>query len=186
LLYLIGGPARSGKSELAARLLRERRVPYFPLDYLTSGLVAVPGLRLDHDLPPRERGERLWPVLHPLLRNIAEVEPVYLVEGDALLPDHMADLIAASAGTVRGCFLGYAHIAIEQKLTEIRAHPGMVNDWAAGLSDEELAGLVKEMKEFSRFLESECARLRLPYLDGSFDFHGALHRAEYQLLGPMP
>ncbi|PIZ63414.1 hypothetical protein COY17_00665 [Candidatus Saccharibacteria bacterium CG_4_10_14_0_2_um_filter_52_9] len=32
MIYLIGGSAKVGKSKLAERLLRDRRIPYYPLD----------------------------------------------------------------------------------------------------------------------------------------------------------
>jgi hypothetical protein len=81
LLYLIGGPARSGKSLLARRLLL-RQAPYFCTDYLTTGLAAgVPSLGVDHELPCQARGELIWPVLVGVLRNLVEVEPEYVVEG---------------------------------------------------------------------------------------------------------
>ena len=76
MLYLIGGASRTGKSTLALRLLETRQVPFFCLDYLTSGLEAgVPALGVRHEIPDQRRGELVWPVLRHLLRNIVEVEP---------------------------------------------------------------------------------------------------------------
>ena len=84
MLYLIGGAARAGKSILARRLLRRHNLPYFSVDYLTSGLESgAPETAVRHESPNRLRGERIWPVLEGLLRNIAEEEPGYVVEGEA-------------------------------------------------------------------------------------------------------
>jgi adenosyl cobinamide kinase/adenosyl cobinamide phosphate guanylyltransferase len=105
VLYLIGGPARSGKGVLAQRLLRQKQVPYFSVDYLTTGLAdGAPGLGIRHELPNRARGEPMWSVLAGMLRNIVEVEPAYVVEGDVLLPDKVAGLSGEYRGCVRACF----------------------------------------------------------------------------------
>lgn len=184
MIYLVGGPSRSGKSTLALRLLRQHHVPYFSVDYLTSGLAAgAPALGVLHDLPNRVRGERVRPVLLGVLRNIVEVEPRYLVEGDALLPGLVAELEAEYAGCVRACFLGYARCGVEEKCASIRSVPGPINDWVADLPDAELARLVSEGREWSAFLEEDCARHGLRYFDGSADFEAAIREGESHLLG---
>jgi hypothetical protein len=182
LLYLVGGPARSGKSLLAQRLLRQRQIPYFSVDYLTSGLArgaATQNVR--HEQSNRDRGERIWPVLSGVLRNIVEVEPHYLVEGGALLPEKVVEFSSRYPGAIRACFLGYAHSTAEAKCASIRATPAPINDWVAKMSCEELVRLVSEMGEFSAYLEKECARLHIPYFDGSADFNNALNAAQLYL-----
>jgi len=183
VLYLIGGAARSGKSLLARRLLREREIPFFSTDYLASGLEeGAPDLGVRHALPNRVRGERMWPVLAGVLRNLAEVEPAYVVEGDVLLPADAARFALAHEGRARACFLGYAHCDPGARRAALRRGAGDVNDWVAGMTDGELDALVAEMREFSVFLESECRAHRVLYFDGSTDFDGALDRARAYLL----
>jgi len=181
MLYLIGGPARCGKTLLARRLHRRLGAPYFVTDYLTSGLAGEPSLGVQHELGNRERGERAWPVLEGLLRNVAEVEPCYVVEGDLLLPERLAPFQGRFDGPVRACFLGYPRVSPDGKLAAIRAHPSPVNDWVAGMSDARLHDLVAEMVAFSRYLEAECGRQGLPFFDGSHDFEPALEQAEKYL-----
>lgn len=181
---MIGGPARCGKSLLARRLLRQREAPYFCADYLTSGLAAgVPDLGVAHELPCQARGELIWPVLVGVLRNLVEVEPEYVVEGDALLPARVAELQAEYEGQVRACFLGYPRAVAAARIASIRAHPSPVNDWVRGLSEDLLNDLVVEMLDFSRHLEAECQRLGIPFFDGSVDFDLALQQAETYLVG---
>jgi hypothetical protein len=38
MLYLIGGAARSGKTNLSKRLLTGKSIPYFCIDYLVSAI----------------------------------------------------------------------------------------------------------------------------------------------------
>ena len=183
MLYLIGGAARSGKSILARRLLLRHELPYFPVDYLTSGLVSgAPETAVRHESSSRLRGEQIWPVLEGLLRNVAEEEPGYVVEGDVLLPDRVAGFMSAHGKRVRACFLGYASCTVEAKSAAIRSNPGHINDWVADMADGELAALVTDMIEFSVFLRAGCARHRLKYIDSSADFSSALDAAEEYLL----
>jgi len=139
-------------------------------------------MEVRHALPNRLRAQRVWPVLEGLLRNIAEVEPGYLVEGDILLPDRVAGLLAAYGGKVRACFLGYTTTTVEAKSAAIRSHPGQVNDWVTSRDDDELTDLVAEMIAFSSFLQAECSRHGLKYVDSGGDFDAALDAAEAHLL----
>jgi hypothetical protein len=68
--YLLGGASRAGKSTLARRLLRERGVPYFPLDYLLLGLEnGVPSLGVTPG-NPAVVGEQLWPLVRAMAKNL--------------------------------------------------------------------------------------------------------------------
>jgi len=184
LLYLVGGAARSGKTIVARRLLSERQIPYFSFDYLVSGVSrGAPQLKVTHEAGSRVRGERLWPIAHPLLRNVVEVEPHYLIEGEALLPAHLSELMGEYPGQVRGCFLGYAAASVASKLAEVRRYPSPVNDWVAKLSEQSLYEVITEHRELSRYLQSECSRLDLAYIETSGKFEAALEAAFQHLVG---
>ena len=163
--------------------MRRLEASSFCTDYLTSGLAGVPSLGVRHESSSEERGIRLWPVLEGLLRNIAEAEPAYVVEGDVLLPELVGRLRASHPSLVRACFLGYPECPPATKEASIRAHPRPVNDWVADMADGALRDLVAEMIAFSRFLEAECRQHELPFFDGSHDFELALARAEDYLVG---
>jgi hypothetical protein len=135
-----------------------------------------------HELPDDQRGALVWPVLAGLLRNIVEVEPEYVVEGDVLVPARIAEFAAAREGQVRSCFLGYSRGTAEAKRASIRSFPSAVNDWVAGTPDRELAGLVTEMQEFSRYVEAECEKCGLAYFDTGASFNDGLGKAEVHLL----
>jgi hypothetical protein len=90
--------------------------------------------------------------------------------------------MTACGKDVRACFLGYASGSVEAKASAIRSNAGHVNDWVADMAAAELAALVAEMIEFSAFLQVECARHRLKYIDSGADFGSALDAAERYLL----
>jgi hypothetical protein len=178
MLYLLGGASRAGKTTIAQRLLKERRVSYFVLDYFVSALTfGAPELGVHHDQPNPERAERLWSRLRPMLRNIVEEEPCYLVEGDTLLPGPVSDLAQEYPGAIRACFVGYPTISPMQKFRDIRERGRGVNDWVRGHPDEYVLALVNEEIAFSSFLQSECQKHGLPFFDGSHDFVEMIDRA---------
>lgn len=178
MLYLLGGPSRAGKSKLARRLLAERRIPYLPIDVLTMGLAnGVPEFGLDPDVSGEIRGERLWPLLRAMAVNVLETDLTYLLEGDVLLPNYVAELIDRWGSKVRACFIGYTRIDPREKMQDIRQFGGEPNDWVRGHTDDQLLALIGEMVRFSRYLQEECARHGLVYVDGSHDFTAALDDA---------
>jgi len=171
MLYLLGGAARSGKTIIAQRLLYRELIPYFCVGYFVSGLqTGAPELRIVGESPNRLRAEKLWPVLAGMLQNIVEVEPHYLVEGDALLPRGVAELRDRYQSQVRACFLGCPHLSAEEKARHIRLHPSGVNDWIQHHTDEYVFDLATEMVDFSRYLEAECQTHRIPFFDTSHSF----------------
>jgi|GEM_PF-236754 len=177
-LYLIGGAARAGKTLLTHRLFRAHNIPYFCVDYIVSALdQGAPELGIDAESPNVIRAAKLWPRIVPMLRNIVEVEPAYTVEGDALLPRGVRSLMDPYPGQVRACFLGFANATPQQKLHDIRAHVGAVNDWIQDYDDDYILTLMAEMIDFSRYVREECQTWGLPYVDVSRDFAAGLERA---------
>jgi hypothetical protein len=182
MLYLIGGAARTGKTILARRLFHEQKVPYFCVDYFVSALEqGSPETGIESEAPTLERASKLWPRLAPMLRNIVEVEPRYVVEGDALLPSGVAALIQQYPGQVRACYIGYACTTPERKLAEIRRFGGGVNDWIQDHTDEYILALCTEMIGFSQYMQQECNTYCIPYFDVSDDFSLIIERA-YQAI----
>lgn len=127
----------------------------------------LPEFGLDPDDPSEVRGEKLWPILRAMAVNLLEEEyihPMYLIEGDTLLPRPVARLMQDYRGRVKACFIGYAAATPEAKLREVRA--GEAN-WLAGYSDAEALAFIADMVRFSRYLQAECASLGLKYFDCS-------------------
>lgn len=178
MLYLLGGAARSGKTIIAQRFLKGRGTPYFCVDYFVSALEqGAPELGILGESPTLPKAEELWTLLKPLLVNIIEVEPHYLVEGDALLPGKVVELREMYPSEVRICFLGYPHLTPEQKMIEIRQFGGSVNDWIQKHNDEYILDLTTEMVDFSRYLERECQGHAVHFFDTSFLFKEEIEKA---------
>ena len=104
---------------------------------------------------PEEVGERIWPLVRAMAMNAAECGVDYLFVGDMLMPRHVVELGDRVGDEFRACYVGYRDVSPEQKLREI-----------------------------SRYLSDECARLGLAYFDGSTSFEEAVEAATSYLRGP--
>lgn len=172
MLYLIGGAARAGKTILSERLLKDKNIPYFCVDYLVSALS-----RKLHYIPSREAAIRIWPRLESMLRNIVEVGSNYIIEGDKLLPEQVSNFIKEYPDQIVSCFLGYPNIDPLQKIKAIQLYPGHINDWTKESTEKELRDLVTEMVDYSLYLQTECNKYHIPYFDLSDDFSNTLEKA---------
>lgn len=196
MLYLIGGASRGGKSTLARRLLRERHVPYLPLDALcTISHHARPGFdALGGELPepvvcPRHpivsRSEQLWPLVRAVAEGALWVGETCGLEGDVLLPKQVAELRARHPqAEITACFLGYAAAEPRDQLQALRDFAEEWDTWFWKASDEEGLAWVAERVAFSRYLRRECARHGCAYAETAADFLGAQERAFHHLTRP--
>ena len=176
MLYLIGGAARTGKTILSERLLKEKNIPYFCLDYLVSAID-----RNLHNIPSRQAAYKILPHLEAMLRNIVEVKSNYIIEGDKLLPELVIKLIRIYPNQIVSCFLGYSSIDPQEKIKAIKEYPSHINDWTGKLSEVDLKALVTEMSDYSQYIQAECYKYNLSYFDTSEDFSNTIDKA-YQYL----
>lgn len=176
MLYILAGASRTGKSTIARRCVTQKQIPFFCIDFLTNSLQHIPSLGIHHDLPFIEKAEKLWPYAEPLLAGLVCDEPQYLIEGDGLLPKDIYALQERFGDDIRACFVGYAHIAPQEKFDQIRAFATHQDDWTHKFSDEALLDKMQGMVDFSAYLEAECGKYSLTYFDCSQDFDGYLER----------
>ena len=171
MFYIIGGAPRSGKSLLALRMVKERGVPYFPTDALigTLGRVA-PEHQINHDVAFIEKARRVWKFIEHLFTHFLSEEESYLVEGDCILPEHVAAFIKKHTTGVRACFLGYGNIDVNTKLSFVRKYNRGDIDWTNEQSDEEMMPMIGRMIEYSHYLEKECKENNIKYFDVSENF----------------
>ncbi len=184
MIYMIGGAARAGKTTIARRLLRERNIPYFCLDYfIFAGEQGKEEPGDDLGTPNIVRDLRMWPQLRLIVEEIIRGEPEYAVEGDALLPRGVNALREKYGEQVRACFLGYTGLSAERKLEQLRRFGGGPEDWLQQRSDRFVLELAQHMISFSLFLRSECEGLGIPFFDVSADFPRTMERAFEYLQG---
>lgn len=170
MIYLIGGAARVGKSNLAKRLLEKNKVPFFSTDALVHTLKKLaPNLGVTDELPYPEIGERFFPYLEMLVRHMGFGTSDYCFEGEVILPSFSTKLRDYD---VRAIFLGNSNPNSEDLLKFVGP-----NDWISELSKERQTGLPLWITESSEFFKNECLKNEQPYIDLSEGYEMGLERA---------
>ncbi|HVT01204.1 MAG TPA: hypothetical protein VHE53_03150 [Patescibacteria group bacterium] len=166
MLYIIGGAARSGKSIISRRFTEDFGIPCFSIDLLITVLENAPEYKIGHGQQALPKAEKLWKFVKPLCTNLIYEVDKYLLEGDGLLPKHVAELQEEFPDKVRACFLGAVEINPNSKLEMIRKWEDLPDAaWTKRYKDEELLRVIERIRDFSIYLKDECRKYSIPYFE---------------------
>jgi hypothetical protein len=186
MLFLVSGTSRSGKTLIARKILAERQIPYLSLDWLMMGFNdGIPEYGIHHLLWPNEIAEKMGPFLQGMIDSMLVDGVDYVIEGEAMLPRKVADLVEKNPGKIKAVFVGYTEINVDDKVALVRKHSYGENDWLTGESDEYIRDHIENMIAYSKMIRSECEEHGLPYFDTSGDFPGAIEAATDFLVGDL-
>jgi len=186
MLYLVSGASRSGKTLIARKILAEKQIPYLSLDWLMMGFNdGIPEYGIHHLLWPNEIAEKMWPFLQGMLGSMLVEGMDYVIEGEAMLPQLVADLIEQHPDKVKVVFLGYTEIDVEDKAALVKKYSDGDNDWLTSESDEYIRDHIENMIGYSKTIKKRCEKHGLPYFDTSEDFPGAIEAATDILVGDL-
>ena len=175
MLYLIGGVARAGKSTAAESFMRTAGVSCLGVDYIKMAFSkAMPELGIHPEADDRDTARELWPFVEAMATTMIENDQDYTFEGAYILPEHAVMLSRAAQNLVRSCFIGFAGIETDRKVSQIKKYRGIGDDWLQEASDAELTAFVHRAKEASRVLRTRCAALGLAYFDNANDFQSTI------------
>jgi len=182
MLYLIGGPPRCGKSELALRLCRARGVPFVSTDALWGVLEeAIPAWRTPMAKGAHrilDAGGLFEPYLARCVGLLQDSGPDFAVEGELILPAEIPSL--AASYPIRSVFLIRSRVSVDELVNP----PGR-NAWLSGAPPAHLDAVADEVMSHSSFVARACAELALPCVDVAAvtdGFDAALGQAQ-ELLG---
>ncbi len=186
MLFLVSGASRSGKTLIAKKLLADRQIPYLSLDWLMMGFNdGIPEYGIHHLLWPNEIAERMWPFLLGMIDSMLVNGMDYVIEGEAMLPQLLAELVARYPDRVKVVFVGYTEINVKDKVALVEKHGDGENDWLTNESDEYITDHIGNMIAYSKMIKSGCAEYGLSYIDTSVDFLGAMQAATDFLVGDL-
>lgn len=177
MIFIIGGPCRTGKTTLGRMLHRALGISPVPTDALVWMLqIGAPELGVRHGTR-FDKAERLFPFLEPFVDAYTAGDQTLILEGDGIAPRHVSTL--ADRHQVHACFLVHCQ-ARPEDLT-------MDGGWATDHSPEQLHSLAQFVAQSSERTAQECRRLGWPYFDvGEGGRAAALKEALDSLLkGPL-
>ena len=107
----------------------------------------------------------------------------YVIEGEAMLPCLVADLIEKHPDKIRAVFAGYTEIQVKEKVALVKKYGDGENDWLTSRSDEYIRDHVGNMIAYSKMIKNGCEKRGLPYFDTSEDFPRVIAAATDFLVG---
>ncbi len=186
MLFLVSGTSRSGKTLIARKILAEKQVPYLSLDWLMMGFNdGIPEYGIHHLLWPDEIAEKMAPFLQGMIDCMLVDGMDYVIEGEAMLPEHVADLIEKNPDKIKVVFVGYTEINAKEKVALLKKYGNEENDWLTKKSDEYIRDHVENMIAYSKVIKNECEKHGLAYFDTSDDFLGSIEAATDFLVGDL-
>lgn len=184
MIYLVSGTSRSGKTIIANKILEEKRIPYISLDWLVMGFTnGVPELGIHDKLFPDEIAIKFWKFLKATCESIIWSGVDYVIEGEAILPELVSELLDEHPGKIKICFVGYPNISAVDKVIDVKKYNQGENDWLTNESDKYINTHIKNMINYSRKIMSDCKKFNLKYFDTSKDFNSSINKAVKYLLG---
>lgn len=171
MLYFISGASRSGKTIIAKKVSLQKGIPYLSLDWLMMGFTnGIPEYGVHDKLFPDEIAQRLWRFLKAMFESMIYVETDCIIEGEAILPELIIELVKEHPSKITICFLGYTDINIDKKVKEIRNFSNEKKDWLEDKSDAYIIDHVKNMMAHSRKIKKSCKENSIRYFDTSKNF----------------
>lgn len=186
MLFLVSGASRSGKTLIAKKLLAGNQIPYLSLDWLMMGFNdGIPEYGIHHLLWPNEVAEKMRPFLLGIIDSILVDGVDYVIEGEAMLPQLVADIVEKHPDKTKVVFVGYSDINVKDKVALVKKYGDGENDWLAKKSDEYIRDHIENMIAYSKMIKHGCEKHGLPYFDTSEDFLGAIEAATDFLIGDL-
>ena len=175
MVYLIGGEARSGKTIIRKRLLKEYQISGIGTDSIRYMLAhTLKDSSIDHNNPPEINGPLMWPYISNLVEDlIVYTSEDFVIEGDILLPEYLKEY--KDNPDVSTCYIGYSSISISQKIENI-LNFRKEGDWTSEYAEKELRKFVKWGIKESQKYQRECKKLGIQYYDLSENFKEGIDR----------
>lgn len=183
MIYLISGASRAGKTLIAKKMSIEKGISYLSLDWLVMGFTkGIPEYGLHDMLFPDDIARRFWPFLKAMLENMLYEDVDYIIEGEAMLPELLIDLLKQHPNKITACFLGFTEVEVHKKVMEVKNHQILENDWLLEKSVEYIEDHIKNMIAHSVMIKKSCEDNNVVYFDTSKNFDTTINKAINYLL----
>jgi 2-phosphoglycerate kinase len=183
MIYLISGTSRSGKTLIAEKMMKQCEIPYLSLDWLIMGFTnGIPEYGIHDKLWPNEIAEKFWPFLKAMLENMLWSETSYIIEGEAILPELIHEILKKHPNNIKICFVGYSNMDVKEKVKDVYEYSNGKNDWLTNESNDYVENHISNMVDYSKKIEKACKQYDVKYFDTSKNFSQVLDNVIKYLL----
>lgn len=183
MLYLISGASRAGKTIIAEKLSAQKGISYLSLDWLIMGFTnGIPEYGIHDKLFPDEIAKKSWNFLKAMFETMIFSEVDYIIEGEALLPELLVELLEKYPDKLKICFVGFTTINVENKVQTVKDFSNKKKDWLSDKSDGYIADHIKNMIVHSKMIKKSCIENKITYIDTSKKFTTAIEDTIHYLL----
>ena len=175
---IIAGAARAGKTTLSM-MLNKYGYTHYKMDSVKRGICEALKIKF-------ESWQAISPIMCTLINRIIQDNKTdtnyesekYLFDTPFLYPKDLSMIDTSDTIVI---FIGYAHIDVETQMKCIRENDKN-NFWSSKISDEDLRRWTHDDIEYSKLLETECAKYGIPYFDTSYNRNDVLEKAKNYIL----
>ncbi|MFK7937218.1 MAG: hypothetical protein AB8G22_27130 [Saprospiraceae bacterium] len=183
MIYIISGTSRSGKTLMAKKMMQQCAIPYLSLDWLVMGFTnGIPEYGIHDKLWPNEIAEKFWDFLQAMCESMIWGGTDYIIEGEAVLPELVGQLLKKHPDSIKICFVGYADMDIAKKVEAVYQYSNGENDWLTNESKDYVKQHIGNMIKYSKRIKNSCETYGLRYFDTSENFTQVLDDAIAYLL----
>lgn len=183
MLYFISGTSRSGKTMIAEKISSQKGISYLSLDWLVMGFTnGMPEIGIHDMLFPDDIARRSWSFLKAMFENMLWSNINYIIEGEAILPELIIELLKAHPNKLKICFLGYTDVKVEDKMKDIKKFSSVETDWLIDKTDAYIIDHINNMILHSRNIKKSCKEHHIKYFDTSKNFIAGIDKAVEYLL----
>ncbi|WP_340201751.1 hypothetical protein [Ascidiimonas sp. W6] len=178
MLYIISGTSRAGKTLIAKKMMKQCQIPYVSLDWLVMGFTnGIPEYGIHDKLWPNEIAEKFWLFLKAMCENMIWAEADYIIEGEAVLPELIHQLVKKYPNQIKVCFLGYTNMNINTKVKDVYEYNYGKKDWLTSEPKDYVERHISNMIAYSERIKKSCEDYDIRYFDTSKNFTQVLNNA---------
>ncbi len=183
MLFLVSGASRAGKTIIAKKIAAQKGISYFSIDWLVMGFTnGIPEYGIHDLLFPDEIAERSWSFLKAMFESMIWSDVNYIIEGEAILPELIIELLKKHPNELKICFVGFTDVNLDEKVKDVKKFSDGKTDWLHDKPDEYIRDHVKNMIAHSIKIKKSCKKHTLTYFDTSKNFMNTIEQAIAYLL----
>jgi len=167
MIYILTGIAKSGKTLISKKILKQHQISVFSTDYIMMMLYrGNHELQLDINASDHTVSNQLEPYIYGMIKTMIENKETYFIEGVHFNTEFSKKLISEFKDDIKVIYLGYKDISVEEKVKELYKYKdSMNNPWLFNHQGQSVESIVAYMIEESKRIYDECQKEDLIYID---------------------